>query len=309
MVGVMNKVTIIGSLNIDTTFKITDFPLPGETIKAFNKSSAAGGKGANQAVAAARLGAKTTFIGKVGNDQQGEFMIKALKQEEIDISGIKVEPATGTGTADILLNEAGQNCIIVYGGANQTLTVADLAGLDQQIAASDFVVAQFETPQAATIAAFKLAKAAGKMTILNPAPASEILPELLSLTDIIIPNESENQRITGIEITDLNSMKKSAAKFADLGISRTIITLGSQGVFYAAGNRTAQLAAFKVKTVDPTAAGDTFIGAFVAKLSPTMENFTEAINYAQKASALTVQHLGAQVSIPTVAQVNQAFGF
>ncbi|WP_281166105.1 ribokinase [Liquorilactobacillus sicerae] len=305
----MNKVTIIGSLNIDTTFKVSDFPLPGETIKALNKSSAAGGKGANQAVAAARLGAKTTFIGKVGNDQQGKFMTKALKHEGIDISGIKIESTAGTGTADILLNERGQNCIIVYGGANQTLTVADLAGLSQQIATSDFVVAQFETPQTATVAAFKIAKAAGKTTILNPAPASELSPELFSLTDIIVPNESENQKLTGIKITDLSSMKKSAAKFAGLGIPKTIITLGSQGVFYAAAGQAAQLAAFKVKTVDPTAAGDTFIGAFVAKLSPTMENFVEAINYAQKASALTVQRLGAQVSIPTVAQVSQIFDF
>lgn len=303
MVVEMNKVAVIGSLNIDTTLEVVNFPHPGQTVKAINKSSTAGGKGANQAVAAARSQAQTSFIGKVGADQQGKFMIAAMQEEGIETSGIKVEQEAGTGTAAIMLDQRGQNSIIVYGGANSYLTAADVQAAAPQITAADFAVAQFETPQAATIEAFKLAKQNGVTTILNPAPAAKLVPELLGLTDIIIPNESESQQLTDIAITDLASLERSVAKFASWGIACSIITLGEKGVFYSFKGKTAKLDAFKVKAVDTTAAGDTFIGAFAAQLLPSLENFVTAIDYAQKASALTVQHLGAQVSIPTVSEI------
>lgn len=303
----MNKIAVIGSLNIDTTLEVVNFPHPGETVKALNKSSTAGGKGANQAVAAARSQAQTSFIGKIGADQQGKFMIEALQEAGIQTSGIKVEKEAGTGTAAIMLDQRGQNSIIVYGGANSHLTAADVQAAASQIATADFAVAQFETPQAATLEAFKIAKQNGVTTILNPAPAGQLAPELLSLTDIIIPNESESQQLTGIAITDLTSLEKSAAKFASWGIACSIITLGENGVFYSFKGKTAKLAAFKVKAVDTTAAGDTFIGAFAAQLLPSWENFVAAIDYAQKASALTVQRLGAQVSIPTASQIRSSF--
>lgn len=186
-----NKVTVVGSLNVDTTLRIKRMPLPGETLAAADKTSAAGGKGANQAVAAARSGAQTAFVGQVGTDNGGEMMIKDLQDNGIDTTGIRENDQVGTGSAAILLDEDGQNSILVYGGANQQLSVDDVAAAKQQIAAADFVIAQFETPQAATLKAFQIAKENGVKTILNPAPAHKIDPALLKLTDLIIPNETE----------------------------------------------------------------------------------------------------------------------
>ena len=163
----MNKVTVVGSLNVDTTMKIKRMPLPGETISTLGKSSAAGGKGANQAVSAARSGAQTFFVGEVGKDSGGEMMLNDLRENGIDVSGIRENAQVGTGSAAILLDEHGQNSILVYGGANQQLSVDDVNAAKKQIMEADFVVAQFETPQAATLRAFELAKEHGVKT-LNP---------------------------------------------------------------------------------------------------------------------------------------------
>ena len=163
----MNKVTIVGSLNVDTTLRIKRMPLPGETLAAEGKSSAAGGKGANQAVSAARSGAQTAFIGEVGKDNSGQMMLDEMKANGIDVAGIRENDQVGTGTASILLDENGQNSILIYGGANQQLSPTDVEAAKDKITAADFVVAQFETPQAATLRAFQLAKANGVTTILN----------------------------------------------------------------------------------------------------------------------------------------------
>ncbi len=187
-----NHVTIVGSLNVDTTMKVKRMPLPGETIAALSKTNAAGGKGANQAVAAARSGAETAFVGQVGDDAGGKMMINDLKNNNVDTTGIHVDDQAGTGSAAILLDESGQNSILVYGGANQQLSVKEVEDARDQIAAADFVIAQFETPQEATLRAFQIAKENGVKTILNPAPAHEINPDLLKLTDLIIPNETES---------------------------------------------------------------------------------------------------------------------
>lgn len=302
----MNKVTVVGSLNVDTTMKIKRMPLPGETLSALGKSSAAGGKGANQAVSAARSGAQTYFVGEVGKDSGGEMMLKDLRENGIDVSGIKVNDQVGTGSAAILLDENGQNSILVYGGANQALSVADVTAAKKQIMEADFVVAQFETPQAATLKAFELAKANGVTTILNPAPAHEIDPAVLKLTDLIIPNETESQALTGIIITDETSMLMSAAKFAKMGVRNLIITVGAKGAFYCTQDGYNFIPAFKVNAVDTTAAGDTFIGALSSQLKPDMSNIEKALVYAQRASSLAVQKMGALPSIPTKDQIMAA---
>lgn len=302
----MNKVTVVGSLNVDTTMKIKRMPLPGETLSALGKSSAAGGKGANQAVSAARSGAQTYFVGEVGKDSGGEMMLKDLRENGIDVSGIKVNDQVGTGSAAILLDENGQNSILVYGGANQELSVADVTAAKKQIMEADFVVAQFETPQAATLKAFELAKANGVTTILNPAPAHEIDPAVLKLTDLIIPNETESQALTGIIITDETSMLMSAAKFAKMGVRNLIITVGAKGAFYCTQDGYNFIPAFKVNAVDTTAAGDTFIGALSSQLKPDMSNIEKALVYAQRASSLAVQKMGALPSIPTKDQIMAA---
>lgn len=294
-----NKVTVVGSLNVDTTLRIKRMPLPGETLAAADKTSAAGGKGANQAVATARSGAQTAFVGQVGKDNGGEMMIKDLQDNGIDTTGIRENDQVGTGSAAILLDSDGQNSILVYGGANQQLSVDDVTAAQQQIAAVDFVIAQFETPQAATLKAFQIAKANGVKTILNPAPAHEIDPALLKLTDLIIPNETESASLTGIIITDETSMLMSAAKFAQMGVRNLIITVGAKGAFYCTQDGYNFVPAFKVDAVDTTAAGDTFIGALSSQLKPDMSNIEKALVYAQRASSLAVQKMGALPSIPT----------
>lgn len=299
----MNKVTVVGSLNVDTTMKIKRMPLPGETISTLGKSSAAGGKGANQAVSAARSGAQTFFVGEVGKDSGGEMMLNDLRENGIDVSCIRENAQVGTGSAAILLDEHGQNSILVYGGANQQLSVDDVNAAKKQIMEADFVVAQFETPQAATLRAFELAKENGVTTILNPAPAQKIDPAVLKLTDLIIPNETESQALTGIIITDETSMLMSAAKFAQMGVRNLIITVGAKGAFYCTQDGYNFIPAFKVNAVDTTAAGDTFIGALASQLKPDMSNIEKALVYAQRASSLAVQKMGALPSIPTKQQV------
>lgn len=299
----MNKVTIVGSLNVDTTLRIKRMPLPGETLAAEGKSSAAGGKGANQAVSAARSGAQTAFIGEVGKDNSGQMMLSEMKANGIDVAGIRENDQVGTGTASILLDENGQNSILIYGGANQQLSPADVEAAQDKITAADFVVAQFETPQAATLRAFQLAKENGVATILNPAPAQKIDPEVLKLTDLIIPNETESAELTGVIITDETSMLISAAKFAQMGVRNLIITVGAKGAFYCTQDGYNFIPAFKVNAVDTTAAGDTFIGALSSQLKPDMSNIEKALVYAQRASSLAVQKMGALPSIPTKEQI------
>lgn len=299
----MNKVTIVGSLNVDTTLRIKRMPLPGETLAAEGKSSAAGGKGANQAVSAAQSGAQTAFIGEVGKDNSGQMMLDEMKANGIDVAGIRENDQVGTGTASILLDENGQNSILIYGGANQQLSPTDVEAAKDKITAADFVVAQFETPQAATLRAFQLAKANGVTTILNPAPAQKINPEVLKLTDLIIPNETESAELTGVIITDETSMLISAAKFAQMGVRNLIITVGAKGAFYCTQDGYSFIPAFKVNAVDTTAAGDTFIGALSSQLKPDMSNIEKALVYAQRASSLAVQKMGALPSIPTREQI------
>ncbi|KRM29524.1 ribokinase [Limosilactobacillus panis DSM 6035] len=301
-----NKVVVLGSINVDTTYHVERFPQPGETISAKSKSSAPGGKGANQAVAAVRSGAQTSFVGAVGSDNEGSYMLEALKENNIDVHHIMVDKYHGTGTAAITLDANGQNDIMIYGGANQAMTTDVLAGIEDVLDGADFLISQFETPQEVTLAAFKLAKEHGVTTILNPAPAHDIIPELLSYTDVIAPNESECALLTGIEVADEESMLKSAEYFQKRGVKHLLITLGSRGVFYATPEGHGLVPAFKVKAVDTTAAGDTFIGALSSQLKDDLSNVADALVYAQRASSLTVQQMGAMPSIPTADKVKAA---
>ncbi|WP_267201764.1 ribokinase [Limosilactobacillus kribbianus] len=301
-----NHIVVLGSINVDTTYHVDRFPQPGETIAALSKSSAPGGKGANQAVAAARSGAITSFIGAVGSDSEGQYMLDALKDNDVDVTHITVDQFHGTGSAAVTLDANGQNDIMVYGGANQAMTAEVLGDLSSLLAKTDFVIAQFETPQAVALALFKQAKQHQVTTILNPAPAHSIMPELLKYTDVIAPNETECALLTGIEISDEESMLKSADYFRQRGVRHLLITLGSKGVFYSCPDKHGLVPAFKVKAVDTTAAGDTFIGALSSQLEPDLANVADALVYAQRASSLTVQGMGAMPSIPTAEQVRQA---
>ncbi|MBA1434590.1 ribokinase [Bombilactobacillus bombi] len=307
----VNKIVVLGSINLDSILKIERLPQAGETLSMLDKSSAPGGKGANQAVAAARAGgANTAFIGRIGKDDAGDILKNTLQKEKIDVSQLVVDSTHGTGQAYILLQATtGQNSILVYGGANQCLTGDDVKAAQSLIKAADFLICQFETPIDVTIQAFTYAHQLGVKTILNPAPAVKTLPaELLAVTDLICPNETEAQALTGIAITNQDSMQQAAASFARQGCPRTIITVGDRGAYVSDQQQNLEqfVAAFKVKAVDTTAAGDTFIGALTASLQPDFSDLVEATTFANRASSLAVQKLGAQPSIPTLEQVQAA---
>lgn len=301
----MNKVTVIGSINLDRTIRVKEMAKPGETIHASEVFSAGGGKGANQAVAAKRSGAKTAFIGAVGNDDAGKTMRELLGYEEINLDGIAELDKVATGQAYIVVDEKGENSIMIHAGANGKITPEHVVEHADLIKESDFVIAQFESDLASTIKAFEVAHQAGVKTILNPAPAMRTVPEeLLKTTDVIAPNETETEILTGIKVIDEKSMQKAADKLHALGIKVVLITIGSKGSFYSMDGQSGIVPAFKVNAVDTTAAGDTFIGALSTVLKPDFSNLVEAITYGNKASSLTVQRFGAQPSIPYKHELN-----
>lgn len=295
-----NKVVVLGSLNVDRILQMDRVPEPGETLALNNQDMAGGGKGANQAIAAARSGAQTSFIGRVGADENGKFMLQQLVNSGVTTDLVAVDEDAGTGQAFVMVEKSGENRILIYGGANAQLSATDVKKAQTQIAAADLMVAQLETPVETTQFAFQMAKELGVKTILNPAPAVAKLPaELLKNTDVITPNETEVEILTGIAVTDEVAMLKAAQRLHDLGVATVIITLGSKGVFYDDGVQHGIVPAFKVQAVDTTAAGDTFLGALSSELNPDLSNLKTAIEYGNKASSLAVQKMGAQPSIPT----------
>ncbi|WP_049310030.1 ribokinase [Staphylococcus aureus] len=301
-----NKVVILGSTNVDQFLTVERYAQPGETLHVEEAQKAfGGGKGANQAIATARMQADTTFITKIGTDGVADFILEDFKVAHIDTSYIIKTAEAKTGQAFITVNAEGQNTIYVYGGANMTMTPEDVINAKDAIINADFVVAQLEVPIPAIISAFEIAKAHGVTTVLNPAPAKALPNELLSLIDIIMPNETEAELLSGIKVTNEQSMKDNANYFLSIGIKTVLITLGKQGTYFATKNQSQHIEAYKVNAIDTTAAGDTFIGAFVSRLNKSQDNLADAIDFGNKASSLTVQKHGAQASIPLLEEVNQ----
>ena len=301
-----NKVVILGSTNVDQFLTVERYAQPGETLHVEEAQKAfGGGKGANQAIATARMQADTTFITKIGTDCVADFILEDFKTAHIDTSYIIKTAEAKTGQGFITVNAEGQNTIYVYGGANMTMTPEDVINAKDAIINADFVVAQLEVPIPAIISAFEIAKAHGVTTVLNPAPAKALPNELLSLIDIIVPNETEAELLSGIKVTNEQSMKDNANYFLSIGIKTVLITLGKQGTYFATKNQSQHIEAYKVNAIDTTAAGDTFIGAFVSRLNKSQDNLADAIDFGNKASSLTVQKHGAQASIPLLEEVNQ----
>ncbi|HGZ9324729.1 TPA: ribokinase [Staphylococcus aureus] len=301
-----NKVVILGSTNVDQFLTVERYAQPGETLHVEEAQKAfGGGKGANQAIATARMQADTTFITKIGTDGVADFILEDFKVAHIDTSYIIKTAEAKTGQAFITVNAEGQNTIYVYGGANMTMTPEDVINAKDAIINADFVVAQLEVPIPAIISAFEIAKAHGVTTVLNPAPAKALPNELLSLIDIIVPNETEAELLSGIKVTNEQSTKDNANYFLSIGIKTVLITLGKQGTYFATKNQSQHIEAYKVNAIDTTAAGDTFIGAFVSRLNKSQDNLADAIDFGNKASSLTVQKHGAQASIPLLEEVNQ----
>lgn len=290
--------TILGSINADHVISVPYFAKPGETLTGQNYQISYGGKGANQAVAAARLGAKVAFISCIGSDSIGETMKNVFVKEGIDTTYINTVPQEMTGMAFIQVAKSSENCIVLASGANAHLGEMVVRQSEAQIAQSDCLLMQLETPLYGVELAAQIAKKNGVQVVLNPAPAQILSDELLSMIDIITPNETEAEILTGVRVSDEQSAVEAASVFHDKGIETVMITLGAKGVFVSRKGKSRIIKGFCVQAIDTTAAGDTFNGGFVTALLEE-KSFDEAIRFGQAAAAISVTKKGAQSSIPT----------
>ena len=295
-------IVVIGSSNTDMVIKTEHLPLPGETVLGGNFFMNAGGKGANQAVAAARLNGFVTFIAKVGNDVFGKEAIELFNKENINTDFVFIDDKNPSGVALISVDANGENCIAVASGANGFLLKEDIDKAKAVIEKADVILAQLETPIDTIEYVAKLAWHHNKIFILNPAPACTLSDELLSKISIITPNEKEAAMLTGIAINDIESAKNAAKKLSGKGIKTVIITLGSEGALLYQDNEFNLVPSYKVNAVDTTAAGDVFNGALAVTLSEN-KSVEEAVKHANIAAAISVTRLGAQASAPTKKEV------
>ena len=295
---------MVGSANTDMVISAEHFPLPGETMMGHGFMTNHGGKGANQAVAAARLEGNTAFIGKVGDDQFGHSTIEMMKGEGIDVSGLTVTSEQASGVALITTVPSGENSIIVDSGANGLLRPEDITNAEKLFEDAGIVLMQLETPIDTLTEAAAMAKKHGAYVVLNPAPApKEPLPvELLKNVDLLIPNETEAAYISGVNIAGDEDLPAAMNEIQKLGVKDVIITVGSRGVCARIDGEMVTVPAFKVKAIDTTAAGDTFCGALCVALS-NGKPLVEAIRFGCKASSISVTRRGAQMSMPRLEEI------
>ncbi len=292
-----NKILVAGSTNIDMVVNTAKFPAPGETVLGKTFLMNAGGKGANQAVAAARLGGDVIFLGKTGKDIFGEQMSLNLKKEKINIKYLKTEAEQPSGIALITVNKAGENTIVVAPGANATLSPGDIHNVLHELDNTKIILMQLETPLETVKYLASAGKLKEKIIILNPAPAQPLPDSLLRNISVITPNKREAEYLTGLKVNNSESMERAADILLNKGVEAVIITLGDEGAFLYAGKEKQKIPAPKVKAVDTTAAGDTFNGALAVMLAEG-KTLKEAVIFANKAAALSVRKAGAQRSIP-----------
>lgn len=291
----MSRILVVGSINMDLTIETERMLKLGETISGKNFKTLAGGKGANQAVAASRLGGDVKFLGAVGEDSYGKELLENLENENIKFEGSVLEGTT-TGIAVITVC-GGDNCIILDGGANMKITPDTVRAKRCLFEWADFVVFQLEIPLDTVLCGAKLARECGAKVVLNPAPAQNLPDEIYKNTDIIIPNETEAEIITGIAIKDKNDCEKAVSELRSRGVEQVIITLGDKGCVYNKESEIIFKDPIETTVVDTTAAGDSFIGSVCVALG-NGKTIDEAVDYATKVSSITVSRRGASVSIP-----------
>lgn len=292
-----NKILVVGSTNTDMVIKTSKLPAPGETVLGGDFVMNPGGKGANQAVAAQRLGGEVTFVGKVGNDTFGQQASQTLKNEGINVDFVTTDPELPSGIAMISVDKNGENSIVVAPGANHSLSSADCDLALDNLSPSSMVLLQLEVPLKAVIHVSNIATQKGAKVILNPAPAQPLPDELLQHIYLISPNKNEAELLSGIPVFDVESAQKAAEELKKKGVHIVIITMGESGAYVLSDEFMGMVDSPRVLATDTTAAGDTFNGALAVTLSES-KSLQEAVQFANHAAAIAVTRLGAQKSIP-----------
>ncbi|MBQ5830675.1 MAG: ribokinase [Alistipes sp.] len=305
----MKNIVVIGSTNTDMVVKASHLPAGGETVLGGEFLMNAGGKGANQAVAAARYGNRVVFVAKTGNDLFGERVRSSLREDDIVTDYVSVDPLHPSGVALITIDARAENCIVVASGANMYLSTADVDAAREEISAADVVLMQLESPIETVTYAARMAAEAGVKVVLNPAPAPDkpLPEELMRSLYLITPNRSEASRLSGIEVKDMESAREAAKAILDRGPQSVIITLGGDGSLVYDGQEFTFIEATKVEAVDTTAAGDTFNGV-LATMVAEGRNLIDAAREASLAAAISVTRMGAQPAAPTRAEVAAVMG-
>ncbi|QHM73109.1 ribokinase [Mixta intestinalis] len=291
------KLAVLGSINADHILNLSQFPRPGETVIGKQYQVAFGGKGANQAVAAGRSGANIAFIACTGADDIGERIRQQLAADRIDTAPVSVIEGETTGVALIFVNGEGENSIGIHAGANAALTPEVVMQHQQVIADASALLMQLESPLESVLAAAKIARQHQTRVILNPAPAASLSDELLALVDMITPNETEAEMLTGIAVKSDEDAARAAAVLHEKGIGQVLITLGSRGVWLSENGNGSRIPGFRVQAVDTIAAGDTFNGALITALLE-QQPMPDAVRFAHAAAAIAVTRPGAQPSVP-----------
>lgn len=299
-----HKIIVVGSCNTDMVIKSKRIPVPGETILGGKFLMNPGGKGANQAVAAARLGGDVVFIARVGDDMFGKQSVSLYEKEGINTQFITVDEKEPSGVALILVDEKGENCISVASSANDTLSPQNVEAAKELINEGDIVLMQLETPLETIEYTAALAVERGAKVILNPAPARELPASLLKNIYMLIPNETEAELLSGVKVSDVEGAKKAAEVISGKGVDIVLITLGSQGALVKNGDNYEIVPTYKTTAVDTTAAGDTFCGSLCVALSEG-KNLIEAVKFANRTASVSVTRMGAQSSVPYRNEINQ----
>lgn len=308
MAGPAPLICVLGSINVDLTFRAPHLPQPGETVLGQSLIQGHGGKGANQAVMAAKLGRNVAMVGRVGTDSFGDAALDNLHRHGIDTTHIRRDPERATGVASIVVDDAGENQIVVAPGANAAISVEDVRAASRAICTSRILVAQLETPIEATLEAFRRARQAGAITILNPAPAAPLPEELYRLTDWLVPNLAELGQLVGRPVDTDADIEAAMAELRTRGPRELIVTRGERGVSYLIGNECRHEPAEIVTAVDTSGAGDAFVGALawgLMGLSMPGIPLSEAVKLAQMAAASSVTRPGTQTSFPSLGQLDE----
>jgi ribokinase len=294
---------VFGSLNMDLVCRTPRLPQSGETILGTDFATLPGGKGANQAVAAARLGAATTMVGRVGDDDFGRQLIEGLQSAGVEASGVTTAAGVPTGVAAIAVDAAGHNTIVVVPGANGGVDDGEVTRLTARLRPGDLLLLQFEVPLPAVMAAAQAAQSQGATVIVDPAPArDDVPPEFFKVVDILTPNQTETSQLTGLQVTDIASATEAARQLVQRGIGLVIVKLGGQGAVVATADRSWHQPALPVKAVDTVAAGDAFNGGLAVALSEDMA-LGDAVEFATAVAAASVMVAGAQASLPMRSRV------